>query len=399
MEKVESILQNKHINLNRNYGKNMVTLLHLAVNNGNSVVCSMLLQSGAKVDVLNVNNVTPLHIAITHNSLEIFNVLMSSGADIHGKEKTNKSYFHVTASREYMSCCKRLSEDHYLTICSTDNTGWNVLHSAEKSGNWRLFQDFTEKGNDIYNAILDSKHYMHIAVSISQLEFFKRLLQNYRFDIKSKDTKVWTVLHFDASSNLDFAASASHFKLHKILLESYKVRVYKKNGSWCTALHCACKNGKLSLFQYFMENGINISSKTKDHLNCFHCSASAGLLNLFERLVENYSLDIKSKSMKGWNVLHFAAKKGNLYLFRHFVQKRVDINENTQDNMSSLHMAESMGHFILCKSLLVKYKLDINREDYKGSSLLNNAAENSNIELIQYLVEKGRDTYSKKKGL
>ena len=65
--------------------------------------------------------------------------------------------------------------------------------------------------------------------------------------------------------------------------------------------------------------------------------------------------------------------------------------------MSSLHMAESMGHFILCKSLLVKYKLDINREDYKGSSLLNNAAENSNIELIQYLVEKGRDTYSKKK--
>ena len=397
MKKVESILLNKHINLNKRYGKNMVTLLHLAVNNGNSVVCSMLLQSGAKVDVLNVNNMTPLHTAITYNSLERFNVLMSCGADIHRKDKENKSYLHVTASKEYMSLFKRLLEDHHHDICSTDDKGWNVLHSVPESGNWCLLQYFTEKGNDVYNTILASKHCMHIAVSTKQLEFSKRFLQNYGFDIKSKDTKRWTVLHFDASGNLDFATSGGHLKLCKTLLESYKIRIYKRDGSWCTFLHCACKNGDLRFFQYFMENGINISSKTKDHMNYLHFAASEGHLNLQETLVENYSLDIKIKSMKGWNVLHFSAKKGNLNLFRYFVQKGVDINENTRDSKSSLHIAGSMGHFILYKSLLEKYKLDINREDEKGSSLLHNAAQSGNIELIQYLVEKGRDIYSKRK--
>ena len=120
-EKAQSILLNKHINLNKYYGKNMDTLLHLAANNGNSVICSMLIQNGASVDVLNVNDVTPLHIAITHGDIKILNVLLSHGADIHRKNKESKSYLHVAASIGHMDLSKRILEDHQLDIKSADD--------------------------------------------------------------------------------------------------------------------------------------------------------------------------------------------------------------------------------------------------------------------------------------
>ena len=421
-EKAQSILLNKHINLNKYYGKNMDTLLHLAANNGNSVICSMLIQNGASVDVLNVNDVTPLHIAITHGDIKILNVLLSHGADIHRKNKESKSYLHVAASIGHMDLSKRILEDHQLDIESADDKGWTAIHSAAESGNWGLFQYFTENGSDVYSTTVDSKHCLHIAASKGHLQFSQKLLQNYRFDIESKDAKGWTVIHCAARSGnlelfqyfiqnesdiycrtkvgrscLHIAASSGHLKLCKVLLEKYKFNIHEKDDNWCTVLHCACESGKLHLFQYFMEKGSNVASQTKDKMSCLHFAVSEGHLKLSERLVENYNLDIKSRNTKGWNVLHCAAKSGGLELFRYFIQKGFDVNENTKDSKNSFHIAAQNGHFTLCKSLLENYKLDINKTDAEGSTLIHSAAECGNIELIQCLVDKGCDIYRKKK--
>ena len=421
-EKVQSILLNKHMSLNKYYGKDMDTLLHLAVNNGNSAICSMLMQNGASVDVMNVNDVTPLHIAITHGDIKILNVLLLHGADIHRKNKESKSYLHVAISRGHMDISKKLLEDYHFDIENADDKGWTAIHSAAESGNWGLFQYLTENGSDVYSTAMDSKHCLHIAASKGHFQFSKKLLQNYRFNIESKDAKGWTVIHCAAGSGnlelfkylvqhesdiycrtkvgrscLHIAASGGHLKLCKILLEKYKFSIYARDDNWCTVLHCACESGKLHLFQYFIEKGSKVASETKNKMSCLHFDVSEGYLKLSERLVETYNLDIKSKNTKGWNVLHCAAKSGNFHLFRYLIQKGLDVNENTKDNKNSLHIAAQNGHFTFCKLFLENYKFDIKKADGEGSSLLHSAAECGNIELIQYLIDKGCDIYRKKK--
>lgn len=345
---MQSILLNKHINLNKYYGKNMDTLLHLAVNNGNAVICSMLIQNGASVDVLNLNNLTLLHVAITHNDIKILNVLLSHGAVIHRDDKESKNYLHMAASRGHMDLSKRLLEDHLFDTESADGKGWTAIHSAAERGDWGLFQYLTENGSHVYSTTKDSKHCLHIAASKGHLQFSRKLLQNYKFDIESKDAKGWTVIHCAAKSGnlelfqylfqnesdiycrtkvgrscLHIAASGGHLKLCKILLKKFKFSIYARDDNWCSVLHCACESGNSHLFQYFMEKGSNPESQTKDKMSCFYFSIPEGHLKLSERLVENYNLDIKGRNTKGWNVLHCTAKSGNFELFRYFYTKRI----------------------------------------------------------------------------
>ena len=355
MEIVESFLLNKDIDLNSHRGQNMDTPLHLAVNNGNIIICTMLLKNGAKVEVLNVNNVTPLHIAIAHGNIKIVNVLLSYGADIHRKDKENKSYLHITASRGHVALSKKLVQDYNFQIDKTDNKGFNGLHSVTESGSLELFQYFVEKGTNVYSRTKSGRNCLHIAASKGYLSLCKVLLKNFKFDIRMTNDSGWNILH------------------------------------------CASESGNLDLFQYLRAKESDIYRKTKDGKHCLHIAASKGRLHLSKTLLENYKFDIKSKDDEGLNVLHFAIKSGNLELFQYLIQNERDVCCITNVGRNYLHMAAAGGHLNFCKSLLKNHKFSIHTEDDNGCTALHCACESGDLHLIQYFMEHGSNILSENK--
>ena len=63
-ERVKSILLDKNVNVNKHYGQNVDTPLHLAGSNRNFEISRTLLLNGDKVDALNGSSLTPLHIVL-----------------------------------------------------------------------------------------------------------------------------------------------------------------------------------------------------------------------------------------------------------------------------------------------------------------------------------------------
>lgn len=46
----------------------------------------------------------------------------------------------------------------------------------------------------------------------------------------------------------------------------------------------------------------------------------------------------------GWNVIHFAAKGGNLRIFQYLQSETLDVGSKTHDQITVLHIATQSGH-------------------------------------------------------
>ena len=126
-----------------------------------------------------------------------------------------------------------------------------------------------------------------------------------------------------------------------------------------------------------------------------HIAASKGHINLCKILLEEYNFDIFSKNENGWNVLHYAARNGDLKLLQLFIQNEIDIYSKTKLNSNCLHIAATNGHFNLCKTLVEVYNFDISTKNEKGWSALHSTAKSGNLELFQYFILLDADVYSK----
>ena len=483
MERVKSIFLDKNINVNKHYGKNLDTPLHLAGRNRNFEISRMLLRKGAKVDALNKSSLTPLHIALKQDNTKIFNLLMIYGADIHRKSKENRSYLHIAASYGHMNLCKILFESYKLDITSTDNSGWTVIHCAAESGNIKLFQYFIQQGSSVYSKTKDNKNCLHISVSKGYLNLSKKLFESYNFDIKVTNSEGWNVLHYAAKSgNLDLfkyfvqngcdvtsktkqsttslhvAGKGGHLNLCKALLESFNFDIHTTDDEGYNVLHYAAESGNLELLYYIREHWNNVYRKTKDnpnslnnlvqkrhvklkhkfdaypqnnfkenvsHLvlinsyseffkneteynsyfhsktkngrNPLHIAASKGYCLVSKALLEIFNIEIHIRDFNGHTFLLCAAESGNLELFNYFIERGCDIFSKTKDNKNSLHLAAYNGHFKLCKALLQYYSFDIRLRDDEGWTALHCAAKIGDLELFQYFIEEGSDIYSKTK--
>ena len=297
-----------------------------------------------------------------------------------------------------------------------------MLHCAAKSGDLELFQYFIEKGSDIFSKTKNNQSCLHLAAYDGHLKVCRTLLQNYNFDIHEKDDNEMTVLHCAAASgdlelfqyfiqngsnvfskkkddmnSLHLAAYNGHLKMCMTLLQIYSFDIHKRDDNGWTALHCTAKSGELEIFQYLVEKGSKLHSETKDHTNCLHIAAWNGHLNLCRALLHNYSFDIHSKNDKGYNALLCAAEIGDLELFQYFIENGSCISSKTKDNRHWLHIAASKGRFHLIKSILKYYVFEIEMKCDKGWTILHYSAQSGDLELFEYLLEKGSLIYEKTK--
>lgn len=54
----------------------------------------------------------------------------------------------------------------------------------------------------------------------------------------------------------------------------------------------------------------------------------------------------------GWNVMHFAAKGGNLRIFQKLQSENLNVCSKTRDKMTVFHIAPQNGNYDLCKYIL-----------------------------------------------
>ena len=193
------------------------------------------------------------------------------------------------------------------------------------------------------------------------------------------------------------AASNGHLKLSKILIEKYRLDFKTRTKDGWSVLHYVARIGDVKFFQYLVENGIDCYSinEASNGENCLHVAAYYGCFSLCKLLLEKYSFDAKIKAYNGWSAAHFAAQNGDLDVFQYLIERSGD-DFLMKDGHNCLHFAALGGHLSLCKLLLERYSFDIHMKTTDGSFAIHWAARQREMDVFQYLADKGADLHSKK---
>ena len=389
--------------------------LHIAASKGCLGLGKILIRNfNFDIDSKDCNDFTALHYAVSSGNLEFVQFLIGIGSRLDSKTVSWMNCLHIAGSKGHFHLCKLLIEIYNFNIHMTDDNGKNVLLFAAGSGDLELCQYLIERGIDINSTTIDNMN------CLGHFRFCKALLEALNFDIHMQNDEGFSALHYAAKDGnlemfkyflekgsniydktkdnrdcLHIAAKSGCSVFCEALLTFYGFKTDTRCSKGWTAIHYAIESGNIDLIKYFVKKGSDIYWKTKNNSTCLHIAASRGHVNVCKTLLEEYNFDISLTNISGWNVLHYAARSGDLELFQFFKQKEIDINSKTKRNSNCLHIATVNGHFNLCKTLVEVYNFDVLTRNVMDWSVLHYAAKSGNLDLFQYFIQLGADVYSK----
>lgn len=359
-------------------------------------------------------------------------------------------------------------KDDYLQkiLTSHDKDGYALLHCAAEGGSIDIFKaliDATDK-IQVDDTTYDGRTVLHIACKNNHISLCRLLLfeKNYKERLLNKLSQTnWSAAHFTAAGGcieilnllednglvitnettnglniLDIACLHGHERLCRDLMGrgDLSLRVDKTDAHGWTIAHFAAMVGVYYVIDYLIEKNIK-PMKTKRCKTILHVCCEYGNNEICKRILNHYKDIIYDKDDEDWNALHYAAKGGNLNVFKEvekFFERRTRLCELTHDERTVLHIAcinkstdicqyicneKSYQRIIYSKGklkgwtaahyvaievkedgkeeelirILVNSKIDLKAVSIDGLTVLGVACEHRNRNLINYVLKNHRE--------
>ena len=410
-ESVQGILdRGTNINLNTISGKNC---LHIAALHGHLNLCKALINKhNFDVHLADNDGRTVIHHSISSGSYELVTYFTDMGTDIYCKNNLGENCLHIAAKNSNLDLCKKLLGKYKFDVLTTDKKGQMALHHSARSGSYELFTYFIDMGAHIESKNNLGWNCLHIAAQNGHLKLCKKLIDKHKLDLHLADEDGWTALHHSARNGsyelvmffvdmgIDFksknhlgenclhiAASYGHVNLCKRLINKHNFDVELTDNDGWRPLHHSARSGCYWLFKYFADMGTNIGCENGAGLNCLHIAAKNEHLNFCKKLIEKHKFDLDLPDFDRWTALHHSARNGSYELLRYFADMGADINLKDNLGMNCLHIAAKNGHSNLFKTLIDKYKFNVEMVDNEGWTALQVAARNGSYDLVRSSVD------------
>ena len=391
--------------------------LHIAAQNGHLKLCQILIdRHNFDIHLADKDGWTALHHSARNGSYELVTYFTDMGSYIKSKVCGGLNCLHIAAQNSHLKLCKKLIDIHNFDFNLPDDDGWTVLLHSTRSGSYELFTYFIDIGSDIECKNNLGWNSLHIAARYGHLNLCKRLVNKHKLDVQQTDNGRWRPLHHSAISGslwvleyfadigndiyckndvgwncLHIAAHNGYLSLCRKLIDKYMFHVDTGDYKGRTALHLSARKGSYDLVKYFADMGADMNLKDKSGMNCLHIAAECGHLSLCKRMVYEHSIDVHITDNKGWTAFHHSAKKGYTEFITYFADMGTDISCKNDIGWNCLHIAAKKGYFPLCKTLVEKYKFEVDMTDSKGRTALHISATYGSSDLVTYFARVGAD--------
>lgn len=308
------------------------SLVHTAVLTENQQIIRLLLSSGADINSRNIKNgMTPLHYAIM-KSAGITQFILNQGGD--------DQVFDYTGETPAMM---------QLRYYNKEMEKYNEMMKIVILGTKEEMSDFVKENPKLLNVRRkDGKKLIHIAAILGLQDLVKMSLEN-DISIDTKDKEGNTALHYAAFYDNEEMASF-------LIKSGASLNAMNQDGQ--APMHVAASRGYRLVLELFIEKcGIDFESQVKE-------------TSLFYS-VRNHLYDVtKILLARGANP-NFVSGQDETVLQ---IINSLDIDDNTKK---------------LFIKLLLKYKIDLNRANAKGQTIIYDCIYARSISVLKYLIAKG----------
>lgn len=316
------------------------TPLHTAAEMGQTVLCRLLVENGAKIEAEGFYwRDTPFLKAALNGHLDTCQYLVSVGGDINAK----------------------------------DAFGKNALHYAAWMGRMDLVLWLISKGFDVNNReSFNSETPLHKAATSGHTSTCKLLIE-HGADIYTKDK------HGDIP--FVHAAFEGHEETCKFFIENTIIKTDKKALN--DAMLAAAVNCNGDTVEYLLDCGADPNARNAYGGTALHRGCRT-------RALIAHGADVNVKDREGYVPLHWAHTKELVQLL---IESGANVDIENNEGATPLHIAGEYGCLWEPEAikLLIFFGTDINHKDKHGRTPLHYAAKNGQKETCGLLVKMGAD--------
>ncbi|XP_076165190.1 tankyrase isoform X2 [Ptiloglossa arizonensis] len=345
---------------------------------------------------------TPLHLAAGYNRSRVVQILLQNGADVHAKDKGGLVPLHNACSYGHFEVTEALLK-HGAAVNASDLWAFTPLHEAASKSRAEVCSLLLSEGADPTQLNCHSKSAIDVAPT---LELQERLA----YPPSGTDDAEAQLL--EASKSGDLAA------VERILQTNpHTVNCRDLDGRHSTPLHFAAGFNRVPVVEYLLAHGADVHAKDKGGLVPLHNACSYGHYEVTELLVK-HGASVNVADLWKFTPLHEAAAKGKYEIVRLLLRHGADATKKNRDGATPLDLvrdgdqdvadllrgnsalldAAKKGNLARVQRLVTQDNINCRDAQGRNSTPLHLAAGYNNLEVAEFLLERGADVNAQDKG-
>ncbi|XP_031842517.1 tankyrase isoform X3 [Nomia melanderi] len=345
---------------------------------------------------------TPLHLAAGYNRSRVVQILLQNGADVHAKDKGGLVPLHNACSYGHFEVTEALLK-HGAAVNASDLWAFTPLHEAASKSRAEVCSLLLSEGADPTQLNCHSKSAIDVAPTLELQE---------RLGYPPSGTDDAEAQLLEASKSGDLAA------VERILQTTpHAVNCRDLDGRHSTPLHFAAGFNRVPVVEYLLAHGADVHAKDKGGLVPLHNACSYGHYEVTELLVK-HGASVNVADLWKFTPLHEAAAKGKYEIVRLLLRHGADATKKNRDGATPLDLvrdgdqdvadllrgnsalldAAKKGNLARVQRLVTQDNINCRDAQGRNSTPLHLAAGYNNLEVAEFLLERGADVNAQDKG-
>ncbi|EFA11849.2 uncharacterized protein LOC103314755 [Tribolium castaneum] len=344
------LIQNDNVNVCDNCGKMPI---HYACSGGHFTIVEVLIQNGATVNVCDNCGKMPIHYACSGGHFTIVEALIQNGAKVNVCDDRGKTPIHYACQSESTEIVALLIQNG-ATVNAEDGEGILPIYSSTRSDIIKLL---IQNGANVNMPYPDGTFLIHFAALRGWTSDIAMFLIQQGTDLNIYDKYNQTALHY--------ACRYGRLEITNLLLQNGAKLTYDADDQ--TPIHYACRLDSFDVLELFIQSGANINIPGKFGKMPIHIASELGNIDILKNLIQ-HGCEIEIQDNKGLYPIHYACRNpfNGDQVVKILILNEANVNVVDHDGKFPIHYAcqnEDYGYDIV--RIIFSRQDIISLEDYK----------------------------------